>query len=66
MLQKNDELAYALNRQIYREPGTDWYYSDGDAESFSRILKVATGKTVSEYAQEKLFGPIGMRKPTTG
>jgi CubicO group peptidase (beta-lactamase class C family) len=61
MLQKDDQLAYALNRQIYREPGTDWYYSDGDAESFSRVIKAATGMEVGEYAQEKLFGPIGMR-----
>jgi CubicO group peptidase (beta-lactamase class C family) len=62
MLQKDDELAYALNRQLYREPGTDWYYSDGDAMSFSRIIEAATGMKVGEYAQEKLFGPIGMQK----
>ena len=54
-------MAYAINRQIYREPGTDWYYADGDAETFSRIIKAATGMPVSEYAQEKLFGPIGMQ-----
>jgi CubicO group peptidase (beta-lactamase class C family) len=62
MLQKDDELAYALDRQLYREPGTDWYYSDGDAMSFSRIIEAATGMTVGEYAREKLFGPIGMQK----
>jgi CubicO group peptidase (beta-lactamase class C family) len=63
MLQSNDQVAYALNRQTYREPGTDWYYADGDTEAFSRILNVATGMSVSEYAQQKLFGPIGMQKP---
>jgi CubicO group peptidase (beta-lactamase class C family) len=60
MLASNDQIAYTLNRQLYREPGTDWYYSDGDAETFSRIIKAATGMEVGEYAQEKLFGPIGM------
>ncbi|HUS82698.1 MAG TPA: serine hydrolase [Dehalococcoidia bacterium] len=60
MLGSDDQIAYALNRQLYREPGTDWYYSDGDAQSFSRIIKAATGVEVGEYAQEKLFGPIGM------
>jgi len=62
MLQKDDQLAYALDRQLYREPGTDWYYSDGDAMSFSRIIEAATGMKAGDYAQEKLFGPIGMQK----
>ena len=61
MLGRDDEVAYALNRQIYREPGTDWYYSDGDAETFSRILKIATGMEAGQYAQQELFGPIGLK-----
>jgi CubicO group peptidase (beta-lactamase class C family) len=61
MIASADQVAYALNRQVYREPGTDWYYSDGDAETFSRIIKAATGMEVGQYAQEKLFGPIGMK-----
>ena len=61
MMDSADQVAYALNRQIYREPGTDWYYSDGDAESFSRIIKAATGMEAREYAQEKVFDPIGMK-----
>lgn len=61
MLARDDEVAYALNRQIYREPGTDWYYSDGDAETFSRILKMATGMEAGQYAQQQLFGPIGLK-----
>ena len=60
MIGSDDQVAYALNRQVYREPGTDWYYSDGDAETFSRVIKAATGMEVGEYAKEKLFGPIGM------
>jgi len=61
MLGSADQVAYALNRQVYREPGTDWYYSDGDAQTFSRIIQAATGMPVGEYAREKLFGPIGMQ-----
>ena len=60
MIGSPDEVGYALKRTLYREPGTDWYYADGDAETFSRILKVATGMEASQYAQAKLFGPIGM------
>ncbi len=61
MMASPDQVAYALNRQIYREPGTDWYYADGDAETFSRILSAATGLPVDEYAKEKLFDPIGIK-----
>lgn len=61
MLEQNDQAAYAINRYQYREPGSDWYYSDGDAEVFSRIIKAATGMEVPQYAQEKLFGPIGFK-----
>ncbi|MGA2285370.1 MAG: serine hydrolase [Dehalococcoidia bacterium] len=59
MLAHADEVAYAINRYLYRPPGTDWYYSDGDAEVFSRIIKAATGEEVAQYAEDKLFGPIG-------
>lgn len=59
MLGQEDEVAYALDREVYRAPGSDWYYSDGDVEVVGHILKVATGMEASEYAQKKLFGPIG-------
>ncbi len=59
MLGQANEVAFAINRYLYRAPGTDWYYSDGDAEVFSRIIKAATGEEVAQYAQDKLFGPIG-------
>ncbi len=60
MAAQADEVAYAINRYLYRAPGTDWYYSDGDAEVFARIIKAATGEEIGQYAQEKLFGPIGL------
>jgi CubicO group peptidase (beta-lactamase class C family) len=64
MLGSDDRVGYAVAQPLYREPGSDWYYSDGDAESFSRILKAATGMEASEYAQQKLFGPIGIEGAT--
>ncbi|MGZ3416046.1 MAG: serine hydrolase domain-containing protein, partial [Isosphaeraceae bacterium] len=61
MLGKDDQVGYAINRQIYRSPATDWYYSDGDAETFSGIIKAATGMDPARYAEEELFGPIGLK-----
>jgi len=64
MLGSDDAVGYAVGRPLYRDPGSDWYYSDGDAESFARVIKVATGMEASEYAQQKLFGPIGIEGAT--
>lgn len=60
MLGSDDQTGYAIGRPLYREPGSDWYYSDGDTQTFSRILKAATGMQAHEYAEQVLFGPIGI------
>ena len=60
MLISDDEVSYAVGRPLYREPGSDWYYSDGDTQIFSAIIKAATGVDAYQYAEEKLLGPIGV------
>ena len=40
-------------------PGTIWYYKGGDSQLLGMILKKVTGKTVAEYAAEKLWKRIG-------
>jgi CubicO group peptidase (beta-lactamase class C family) len=64
MMASADQVTYAVNRDLYRAPGTDWYYSDGDAELFSRIIKAATGMQIDQYAKQKLFDPIGIQDAT--
>jgi CubicO group peptidase (beta-lactamase class C family) len=61
MFGSDDDVGYAVSRPLYRTPGSDWYYSSGDTEIVSRILKAATGMEAREYAERKLFGPIGMK-----
>ena len=61
MIASDDDVGYAVSRPLYRRPGSDWYYSSGDTEIVSRILKVATGMETREYAEQRLFGPIGMK-----
>ena len=53
-------LGVAKNLQPRVEPDTSWYYSSGDTELLSGVIEAVTGKTATEYAQEKLFAPIGM------
>jgi len=60
MITSDDQTAYAIERPRFHDPGDDWYYSSGDTQLFSAIIRAATGMEAGRYAQEKLFGPIGM------
>jgi CubicO group peptidase (beta-lactamase class C family) len=60
MITSDDQTAYAIDRPRFHDPGDDWYYSSGDTQLFSAIIRAATGMEPGQYAQEKLFGPIGM------
>lgn len=53
-----DEFAASLEREI--EPGTICHYVSINTHVLGMILKRATGKTVTEYMQEKLYAPLGM------
>jgi CubicO group peptidase (beta-lactamase class C family) len=64
MITSPDQTAYAVSRPRLHDPGTDWYYSSGDTQLFSAVIKAATGMEAGQYAQEKLFGPIGMTGAT--
>jgi CubicO group peptidase (beta-lactamase class C family) len=53
-----------LARQVVDLPvGTIWNYSSGGANIIAEMLRVATGKTPLAYANDKLFGPIGIDSP---
>ena len=46
---------------MVEDPGTRWRYKSGDTQVLAMIIEKATGKTVSEYASEKLWKPMGMK-----
>lgn len=62
VLFQEDQLAYAADRRYLREPGTVFNYSSGDTQLLSGVLEQVTGMKTSEYAQEKLFDPIGIEQ----
>ncbi|NNC83386.1 MAG: serine hydrolase [Flavobacteriales bacterium] len=58
--------------QVY-EPGTRWEYLGGCTLLLSYIVQEVTGKTCTEHAQERLWGPLGAEQdalwtydPSTG
>ena len=53
-----DKFAASLEREL--EPGTVCHYVSINTHVLGMILKSATGKTITEYMQEKLYDPLGM------
>jgi CubicO group peptidase (beta-lactamase class C family) len=53
----------ATRVKITKDPGTYHSYKSGDTQLLGIILEKATGKTLSEYAAEKLWRPLGAEHP---
>ncbi|MDA3865737.1 MAG: serine hydrolase [Salinivirgaceae bacterium] len=48
-----------LKLKVKDQPGENYHYFSGDTELLAIILRRATGKTLAEYASEKLWTKIG-------
>lgn len=46
--------------EVIEEPGKRWKYLSGNTEVLAMVLEKATGKRIGEYAEEKLWQPLGM------
>ncbi|MFW6043249.1 MAG: serine hydrolase domain-containing protein [Marinilabiliaceae bacterium] len=49
--------------KIKNNPGIEFEYRSGDTQILAKVLTVATGKTLSQYASEKLWQPLGAEMP---
>ncbi len=60
MRSSEDWVQFALDRRVVREPGTDFMYCGLNMHLLSAILQEATGMSAREFAQQNLFGPLGI------
>lgn len=60
MTSAEDRTAFAIGLDQQHEPGTHWEYNNSAIQTLEAVLERATGQDVEEFAQEHLFGPIGM------
>ena len=56
-----DWVQYVIDQPMVEEPGKKFVYSSGATQLMSHIFKQATGKTVDEYAAERVFKPLGIQ-----
>ncbi len=55
-----DWVQFVLDLPMVAKPGTRFEYCNGASALLSAILQETTGKTAFEFAQEHLFGPLGI------
>jgi CubicO group peptidase (beta-lactamase class C family) len=55
----NDAYKTAAGVSIIHEPGTLHSYKSGDTQLLGLVIEKATGKSLSAYAAEKLWQPLG-------
>jgi CubicO group peptidase (beta-lactamase class C family) len=56
-----DWVRFILQRPMAADPGNITNYSNGDSHLLSAALQNAVGETALEFAQRKLFAPLGIQ-----
>ncbi len=55
-----DELtSYVLSRPMREEPGSSFWYNDGDPQLLASLIQEATGRPADDWAHEHFFSTIG-------
>ncbi|MGQ0826329.1 MAG: serine hydrolase domain-containing protein [Actinomycetota bacterium] len=60
MIRAADRTAFAIALDQPDRPGTVWAYNNSAIQTLQRVVQEATGTEVTQFAQERLFGPLGM------
>jgi CubicO group peptidase (beta-lactamase class C family) len=56
----DDWVAYLLDKPLVKDQGTTFKYNSTNTQLMSEMVSTATGRALDEYAEELLFGPIGI------
>jgi CubicO group peptidase (beta-lactamase class C family) len=60
MRDSDDWAQYVLDRPMTYEPGSTFYYNSGNSHLLAVIINVTTGMTPLAFADQYLFGPLGI------
>lgn len=56
-------VELTLSLPVVHEPGTYYAYNSGGSHLLSVIVSDLTGQDTLDFAQERLFGPLGISRP---
>jgi CubicO group peptidase (beta-lactamase class C family) len=60
MEQAPDRFRFILDRPVVQPPGQTWTYSGGAVALIGALITRGTGKSLTEFAREHLFEPLGI------
>lgn len=60
LVRATDRTAYAVGLSQQHRPGRVWAYNNAAIQTLDAVLRSATGQDPAVFAQERLFGPLGM------
>ncbi|WP_273277015.1 serine hydrolase domain-containing protein [Maribacter polysiphoniae] len=61
LLESSDNwIAYVLSKPMDTIPGTRFVYNGGGTVLLGKIVRTITGKRIDDWAEEKLFKPLGI------
>jgi CubicO group peptidase (beta-lactamase class C family) len=55
-----DQLALAIDKPLWYEPGTNWDYAHTNYVILGLVLEEVTGKSLEDALQEKVLDPLGL------
>lgn len=59
---KDDWKEYLLNVPLKSKPGKSWVYADINALLIGLAIEEASGMSLRDFAQQKLFAPLGIEQ----
>jgi CubicO group peptidase (beta-lactamase class C family) len=57
-------IPFYVARPVAFEPGTKWQYCQSGINTAARIVEVVSGTAFADFAEKRLFGPLGMKDTT--
>ncbi len=60
LIRAPDRTAYAVGLEQQAAPGTVWNYNNAAIQTLDAVLRSATGTDPATFADQRLFGPLGM------
>lgn len=56
----SDPVGYVLSKGLQDPPGSRWNYNSGLTDVTAGVIEHLTGKPLTDFADEVLFGPLGI------
>jgi CubicO group peptidase (beta-lactamase class C family) len=63
LIASDNWVNLTLSQPVVYEPGTFYAYNTGGSHLLSVMLAAATGQDTADFAQDRLFDPLGISKP---